>query len=101
MVDNIGDRICLFGFSRGAYTARALAGMIHKVGVLPTDNYQQVPFAYKMYTRADEIGWKQSTAFKRSFCIDVDIEFVGVWYGESPDNTNKSPFLIVSATTKQ
>ncbi|KAG5643158.1 hypothetical protein DXG03_001488 [Asterophora parasitica] len=25
-----GDRICLFGFSRGAYTARALAGMIHK-----------------------------------------------------------------------
>ncbi|EEB87391.1 hypothetical protein MPER_15266 [Moniliophthora perniciosa FA553] len=26
-----GDRICLFGFSRGAYTARSLAGMIHKV----------------------------------------------------------------------
>ncbi|KAF4596088.1 hypothetical protein EYR38_007462 [Pleurotus pulmonarius] len=25
-----GDRICIFGFSRGAYTARALAGMIHK-----------------------------------------------------------------------
>lgn len=25
------DRICLFGFSRGAYTARALAGFIHKV----------------------------------------------------------------------
>lgn len=28
-----GDRICLFGFSRGAYTARALAGMVHKVRV--------------------------------------------------------------------
>ncbi|OBZ76826.1 hypothetical protein A0H81_02949 [Grifola frondosa] len=26
-----GDKICLFGFSRGAYTARALAGMIHKI----------------------------------------------------------------------
>jgi uncharacterized protein (DUF2235 family) len=26
-----GDRICLFGFSRGAYTARALAGMLFKV----------------------------------------------------------------------
>ncbi|KAG8876165.1 hypothetical protein FRB97_004372, partial [Tulasnella sp. 331] len=25
-----GDRICLFGFSRGAYTARSLAGMLHK-----------------------------------------------------------------------
>ncbi|KIY61728.1 hypothetical protein CYLTODRAFT_405329 [Cylindrobasidium torrendii FP15055 ss-10] len=29
-----GDRICLFGFSRGAYTARGLAGMLHKVGLL-------------------------------------------------------------------
>lgn len=26
-----GDRICMFGFGRGAYTARALAGMIFKV----------------------------------------------------------------------
>jgi len=26
-VDNAGDKICIFGFSRGAYTARALAGM--------------------------------------------------------------------------
>ncbi|KAF8889443.1 hypothetical protein CPB84DRAFT_1448736 [Gymnopilus junonius] len=51
-----GDRICIFGFSRGAYTARCLAGMIHKVGLLPTSNTQQVPFAYKMYTRADEKG---------------------------------------------
>ena len=29
-----GDRIFLFGFSRGAYTVRVLAGMIHKVGLL-------------------------------------------------------------------
>lgn len=26
-----GDRICMFGFSRGAYTARCLAGMLNKV----------------------------------------------------------------------
>ncbi|KAK0457554.1 uncharacterized protein EV420DRAFT_1271505 [Desarmillaria tabescens] len=74
-----GDRVCIFGFSRGAYTARSLAGMIHKVGLLPPDNFQQVPFAYQMYTRTDEIGWCQSTAFKESFCVDVPIEFVGVW----------------------
>lgn len=30
-LDQAGDRICIFGFSRGAYTARALAGMIQKV----------------------------------------------------------------------
>ncbi|KAJ7654299.1 hypothetical protein B0H17DRAFT_386771 [Mycena rosella] len=74
-----GDKICLFGFSRGAYTARALSGMLHKVGLLPKCNHQQVPFAYKMYSREDEIGWKQSTAFKRAFSIDVSIELVGVW----------------------
>ncbi|KAG6810882.1 hypothetical protein H0H92_009974 [Tricholoma furcatifolium] len=74
-----GDRICIFGFSRGAYTARGLAGMIHKVGLLPACNFNQVPFAYKMYTRADETGWKQSNAFKKAFSVDVPIEFIGVW----------------------
>ncbi|KAI0370474.1 hypothetical protein BV20DRAFT_1035927 [Pilatotrama ljubarskyi] len=74
-----GDKICLFGFSRGAYTARALAGMLHKVGLLPPYNFQQIPFAYKMYTRTDELGWQQSTAFKKAFSIDVDIDFIGVW----------------------
>lgn len=51
-----GDRICIFGFSRGAYTARALAGMIEKVGLLPSGNHQQVPFAYRMYMQDDEEG---------------------------------------------
>ncbi|KAF8879289.1 hypothetical protein BD779DRAFT_1447039 [Infundibulicybe gibba] len=74
-----GDRICIFGFSRGAYTARSLAGMIHKVGLLPACNHQQVPFAYKMFTRTDEVGWQQSNSFKKAFSIDVDIEFIGVW----------------------
>ncbi|KAG5732645.1 hypothetical protein E4T56_gene16747 [Termitomyces sp. T112] len=74
-----GDKICIFGFSRGAYTARALAGMIFKVGLLPRSNHQQVPFAYKMYSREDALGWRQSTAFKKAFSIDVDIELLGVW----------------------
>ncbi|KAG2353993.1 hypothetical protein BDR07DRAFT_1550880 [Suillus spraguei] len=74
-----GDKICIFGFSRGAYTARALAGMIHKVGLLPRCNHQQVPFAYHMYSRDDNEGWDQSNAFKKAFSINVNIEFVGVW----------------------
>jgi hypothetical protein len=32
-----------------------------------------------MYSRPDELGWKQSNAFKKAFSIDVDIEFLGVW----------------------
>ncbi len=54
--------------------------MIHKVGLLPADNRQQVPFAYKMYTRTDSVGWDQSNGFKKAFSVDVPIHFVGVWY---------------------
>ncbi|EUC61649.1 DUF2235 domain protein [Rhizoctonia solani AG-3 Rhs1AP] len=74
-----GDKICLFGFSRGAYTARALAGMLHKVGLLPRANYQQVPFAYHMYQRDDEEGWEMSNGFKQAFSIDVEIDFMGLF----------------------
>lgn len=51
LLDKAGDRISIFGFSRGAYTARALAGMIQRVGLLPADNTQQIPFAWSMYVR--------------------------------------------------
>ena len=77
--DTAGDRISIFGFSRGAYTARALAGMVQKVGLLPVYNTQQIPFAWAMYTRDDEGGLKSSVDFKKTFSIDVAIDFVGVW----------------------
>ncbi|KAI0275275.1 hypothetical protein BC834DRAFT_921341 [Gloeopeniophorella convolvens] len=76
---NVGDKVCLFGFSRGAYTARALAGMLHKVGLLSKDNLEQVPFAYNLYksTKASDIALVEG--FKASFSREVPIEFVGVW----------------------
>lgn len=58
--------------------------MLQKVGLLPAHNIQQIPFAYKMYTQCDNVGWEQSNLFKKSFCIDVDIEFIGVWYVVRP-----------------
>ncbi|KAK5688811.1 hypothetical protein LTS10_000789 [Elasticomyces elasticus] len=73
------DRICLFGFSRGAYTARCLAGMIHKVGLLPAHNIQQIPFAYQYYKDDTEVGWEMSGDFKRTFCMDVSVHFIGVF----------------------
>jgi hypothetical protein len=51
-----------------------------QVGLLPAGNHQQIPFAYKMFSRDDEIGWKQSNAFKKAFSMNVEVEFVGVWY---------------------
>lgn len=73
------DRICLFGFSRGAYTARCLAGMLNKVGLLPAHNTAQVQFAYNFYKDDSEIGWKMSQGFKKTFCIEVSVYFLGLW----------------------
>ncbi|KAH9060461.1 hypothetical protein EDB87DRAFT_1562060 [Lactarius vividus] len=74
-----GDSVCIFGFSRGAYTARALAGMLHKVGLLSKDNHEQVSFAYKLYKSSSHKNDKLAARFKKSFSREVPIEFLGVW----------------------
>ena len=52
---------------------------LSQVGLLPAGNRQQVPFAYKMYTHDDDFGWKQSEHFKRTFSVDVKVDFLGAW----------------------
>lgn len=46
-----GDRIYLFGFSRGAYTARALAGMLRTVGLVRPGSENLVNYLVAGYTR--------------------------------------------------
>jgi len=53
--------------------------MLTKVGLLPADNKEQVPFAYRMYTHDDEFGWEQSCAFRSAFSVKVQVDFLGVW----------------------
>lgn len=68
------------GVSKRSTPSRVRAHFFHdQVGLLPAANHQQVPFAYKMYKNTSQHGWKQSSAFKKAFSIDVDVEFVGVW----------------------
>jgi uncharacterized protein (DUF2235 family) len=74
-----GDKICLFGFSRGSYTVRCLAGMLHKVGLLPAHNRAQISFAYDFYKDDTKEGFKMSKDFKKTFCTNVHVYFVGVW----------------------
>ncbi|KAF8684925.1 hypothetical protein RHS04_01121 [Rhizoctonia solani] len=56
-----GDEINIFGFSRGAYTARALAGMLYSVGLLPRHNMEQVPFAYEVYAKGKGLNTEPTT----------------------------------------
>jgi uncharacterized protein (DUF2235 family) len=44
-----GDDIFLIGFSRGAYTSRAIAGLINHVGLLPSTSWNLIPYAMKLF----------------------------------------------------
>jgi uncharacterized protein (DUF2235 family) len=48
------DRIYIFGFSRGAYSARVLAGFIHAVGLIAPRNLNLLDYAYRAYKRVGE-----------------------------------------------
>jgi len=75
-----GDRIFLFGYSRGAYAVRSLAGVIDKVGLLRSDcaTERNIRQAYRHY-ELDTVG-SAAEAFAQAYCHkDVEIEMVGVW----------------------
>lgn len=79
-----GDQLFFFGFSRGAYTVRSLAGLIRNCGILKREHSRRIPAAYDLYRQrsADSVPYKQkSTDFRRSFSVSdrTDIEFIGVW----------------------
>ena len=94
-----GDRIYLFGFSRGAFTVRTLAGLIAKCGILdreklPTTDAlrKMVGNAYSTYRRsyrtwlgqmlhAPQRDMDAMADFKNAHSIpgDVRIRFIGVW----------------------
>lgn len=44
-----GDEIYLFGFSRGAFTARSVAGMIRKCGLIDNPTPERVSEAFELY----------------------------------------------------
>lgn len=48
-----GDRIFLFGFSRGAATVRSLSSFIHYFGILPKSRPELIDAAYKIYKISD------------------------------------------------
>ena len=86
---NQGDKIYIFGFSRGAFTARFLARMIATVGLLSRGNEEMVAFAYKSYQDYELGGGRWGTAlqaenymssFKTTFCrAKVRVHFLGLF----------------------
>ena len=61
-----GYRIFLFGFSCGAYSARSLAGMIYKCGILRRGHRHLIPQAFDLYKNRN--NQDQADPFKQSCC---------------------------------
>ena len=70
-----GDRIFLFGFSRGAYTARALSGMLRAIGLLHPGSENLVPYAVAEFARKageENIDWAAVHEFSGVFARKTD-----------------------------
>lgn len=101
-----GDDVYVFGFSRGAYTARSLVGLIRSVGIAPPGNLSRLPEAMARYrtrddprtkpsnpesypfraefaphtaTSADELAWRRRHGKGSPRAIQLGIAYVGVW----------------------
>ncbi|MBP0484285.1 T6SS phospholipase effector Tle1-like catalytic domain-containing protein [Sagittula salina] len=61
------DRIYIFGFSRGAYTARVLAGFLHAFGLMEPRNLNLLDYAYRAYKRIGDDGDENAFAEMRLF----------------------------------
>lgn len=75
-----GDRVFLFGYSRGAYAVRSLAGVIDRMGLLRAQcaTERNIRDVYRHY-ECDPDG-AAARAFSRAHCLqDVEIEMIGVW----------------------
>jgi len=72
------DRIFVFGFSRGAYTARALAGFIHSCGLLEKGCQNLIPYAMKLY-KTRNMDFKVLQRFKSTYGRTCNIHFLGLW----------------------
>lgn len=97
-----GDTIYIFGFSRGAYTARSLVGLIRNCGLLRMDKVEDrakktggkgtpqelfeealgdtTEEAYEIYRSRDKGPDSENARFFRErYCKQVGITFLGVW----------------------
>lgn len=99
----LGDRIFLFGFSRGAFAARSLCGLIRNCGILKKEHKKLIDIAYNFY-RSDNIMKHPNTPLSEKFREKygygkdpIPIKFMGVWdtvgaLGNPADPTKLSRF---------
>jgi uncharacterized protein (DUF2235 family) len=78
-----GDEIYLFGFSRGAYTARSVAGLVRNCGIIRNDDLDLINQAYDHYRDRKNPVWRPrgeaAVNFVKENSHRANIKFIGVW----------------------
>ncbi|KAI9097371.1 hypothetical protein DFS34DRAFT_650184 [Phlyctochytrium arcticum] len=81
-----GDRVFMFGFSRGSYTAVILCAMLDVIGLLAKGNEHEAAFAFTHYMKiqtddaaARDVAWKTARSYKQTYCRSVKIHFLGIF----------------------
>src|SRR5262249_17367312 len=91
-----GDKVYIFGFSRGAVAGRALSGLISKSGLVKYSSSSMIEHAWRHFVGTTKPDLDYS-ALKHDITHAVDVEFLGVWdtvYGFNTQNAlRKSPFM--------
>ncbi|KAF9890409.1 hypothetical protein FE257_006077 [Aspergillus nanangensis] len=94
LVDNFddGDEIFFFGFSRGAYTARAVAGLVTNLGLLTSRGMDNFATVYNDYYQRDQPAsrsrnkdkshdteWRRRVGFRENPLSPFTVKIIGVW----------------------
>jgi uncharacterized protein (DUF2235 family) len=89
-----GDQLYLFGFSRGAYTVRSLAGLVRKCGILRRAHVDKARLALDLYRLRDlgadspeaerfrtahAIAWPRLAMPFTTPPVDLRVRYLGVW----------------------
>jgi uncharacterized protein (DUF2235 family) len=78
-----GDEIYLFGFSRGAYTVRSLAGLINNIGILKRPDARLIEDGFKHYKKTSKAFAPEGDAslkFRGDYShASRKVAFLGVW----------------------
>ncbi len=109
-----GDKVFLFGFSRGAYTVRAVAALLHAYGLIRRGNETLVPYAIKMMMaiqRANGLpeGHRSKDEFNKYSALAAEFKatmsrtdckpwFVGVWDTVSSVGWLENPLKLPHVT---
>ena len=77
------DELFFFGFSRGAFTARSIVGMIRKCGILRRDAVQHYQPARELYRSDEHPDDERPRTFRANYSVcgtePIRVRFIGVW----------------------